>query len=168
MTETKNNWKTIGTTILHWLAADLWLSLSLFIQYLFIGNTGKSGYGGGIAPTQLYKINYPFFFIGVIMFIVGYYFAWKLFLKKDWLNLKDSHIGWKIGFSIVFLFNVFLLFVISMIITLFKIGLFVDISPVWADLDVTYFVFTAYMVILPIADLLVKKRLKINITVTDK
>ena len=168
MTETKNNWKTIGTTILHWLAADLWLSLSLFIQYLFIGNTGKSGYGGGIAPTQLYKINYPFFFIGVIMFIVGYYFAWKLFLKKDWLNLKDSHIGWKIGFSIVFLFNVFLLFVISMIITLFKIGLFVDISPVWADLDVTYFDFTAYMVILPIADLLVKKRLKINITVTDK
>lgn len=168
MPETKNNRKTIGITILHWLAADLWIALSLFIQYLFIVNTGKSGYGGGIAPTQLYRINYPFFFIGVIMFIVGYYFAWRLLLKKDWLKLKGSHIGWKIVFFTVFLFNVFLLFVMCMLITLFETGLFIDISPVWADLDVTYFVFTAYMVILPIADLLLKKRFKINITVTDK
>ena len=153
-------------TLLHWLAVDLWISLCLFIQYLFTGDTGKPG--GGIAPTNIYSINYPFFFLGTVMFIVGYYFAWRLFLKKDLLNLKDSNIGWKIGYFMIFLLNLFLLFVISMIITLFEIGLFIDISPVWADLDVTYFVFTAYMVILPIADLLLKKRFKINITVTDK
>ncbi len=150
MTSTKSNPKTLRFTVLHWIIIQISVFIGVFLQYAFPIDTGEKT--GGFFSFAKTKINFPLFLMGSMIIIFVYYFMYKKFLKKDWVNIKDSSKGWKVGFFIICALGMIISFLSA--VTAFVIDvLFYDSLPDSAELN--FIAVLIYIVFLPVVDFMI-------------
>ena len=68
--------------ILHWVTMMMMCFASVFIQYLFVTYT-RNETELGSSTTELFKINYAVYIIGVVVGLIGFLGIWVALINKD-------------------------------------------------------------------------------------
>ena len=149
--------KNLGITFLHFIILDMFLAMTFYVQLIGTKDSNKT-YKSGSDTLEIFDVNMSFFALGIVLFIMIYFAAYAIFIRKDFIKLSDSPIIWKIftGF-IVFIAIVVLIYEHALIIV-FTIGLDVTLNPSGCELIIFYMIFL--MLITPFVDLLYSKVLK--------
>lgn len=80
--------------LLHWGLMLIICFGSVFIQYLFVSYT-KNKEGAIINGTEIYKINYIVYIIGVVVGVIGFIGLWIALLHKDWMKIAGLSFKWR-------------------------------------------------------------------------
>lgn len=94
MSERKKHFFTFLKGFGHWFLALTLTALSVYISVSKFNDLGNSKYG------SIYSVNMITFVLGIVVFLVGFFFISKYLFYKDWAELRGC-IGWKIGFCAV-------------------------------------------------------------------
>ena len=105
--------------ILHWVTMMMMCFASVFIQYLFVTYT-RNETELGSSTTELFKINYAVYIIGVVVGLIGFLGIWVALINKDWKKLASINIKWRVGCIIVQLGAAFLSLIVSCSAMLFS------------------------------------------------
>lgn len=98
--KTRSEIATLAWSYLHWWIVLGMSIVSFVLQFAFLVDTGED-YSGWITYGDIYTFNPVTFPLGVILFLIGYYVLWKLFLRGDWERFKGEMWLWKAGFAII-------------------------------------------------------------------
>lgn len=144
---------TLGMSYLHWWIV-LGMSIVAFVlQFAFLVDTGED-YSGWITYGDIYTFNPVLFPLGVLLFLVGYYVLWKLFLRGDWERFKGEHWVWKVGYSIIAITFLLKIFLTYWIVFTVLCGWDISIHPEW--MLWACIVFPMYVLVISVVDLCVK------------
>lgn len=69
--------------------------------------------------------------MGYLIFGIGCYFIWDRLLKEDWAAFNGRCIGWKLGYAIISILSIIILFFINLIVAFLRIGFSCVIRPDW-------------------------------------
>lgn len=112
----------------------------------------------GQYPSHIdtYKVNYVLHFAGLLLMIVGYYFAWRLLFKRNLDKLEESHIGYKICFYVISYLNTGLFLAVYALFLNIRFKNFDRVSPDW----ITECIFApfAFMIIFTTVDRILSRK----------
>lgn len=139
--------KRLGYSFAHWCYVVILSIVSFVVQYSFLVDTGEktSGY---IFTGSIYRVNYVTFPIGVVLFLVGYYFIWKEYLLEDWNGLKGQFWLWKVLYAIIGILALGAIFMTGISTIFWHVGLGGDIRPTWTIWG--FVAFPIYVVLVPV------------------
>ena len=138
--------------MLHWLLADMAMTLGFLIALAFPVDPDPS-IVPSIFSNKIYYLNIPLFIVGTIVWIVGYFCIWRLWLKEDWALFKGAKKGWIVASVILEVINyiiIFLLFYLVMFLFV-QFGFYGD-GYRWVD----YSIFGVWVILLIIQFLPIK------------
>lgn len=140
MKKERTNFTNLLYMCLHWFYVDILAFLSFNIMLGFSKDLNPD-LADGLYLAKEYAVNVPVFFIGALVLLVGYWFAWKLWLFEDWDYFKESKKVFKVlGIIIEFLtlIAVFLIFFLVMVMSL-GWGYYCASSH-WVDYSIVVFI----------------------------
>ena len=152
----RSNISNLVYTIIHWIIVVFLSGIAYVVQFSFLKDTGIEHKESFFYAKEV-SINYLAYFIGTIIFLLGYYFVWKKYLRVDWNNYKEGSIGWKIVYFILMLIAMFSIFIVSIMVMFCYTGLSIYIVPEWTTWSCA--VFPAYIFLVTIIDMVFLHRI---------
>lgn len=151
----KMRFKQWGICLLHNVLLLLGVTLIAMIQYSFAKDVGTSG--ESFISVTIYELNAITFLIGTVLFIMFYYFMWKHWLKKDFINNFKSQKGWALVYIILTLISLFAIFIAYIVVIIFMTGLFATVD---FPGEVMPYMSIAYMIIYPVVESIITHKKK--------
>lgn len=115
--------------MLHWLLAEIVALLAFLVQisYSIDADPSMAEY---FLSGETYKANVPLFILGMLILFGGYFLVWKLWLYRDWIDLKNAAKGWKIAAIVLEYANFLIMFCMFFLVMVFTLN--------WGDFAKAY------------------------------
>ena len=157
-TPNRNPWKNLLYTVMHWFLSVLLGFVSAYVLYSFPVDTGET-YASFLFSGSIYHVNYLTFPLGIILFLLGFYFLWKRCLVPDWKMLSGRNFGWRVVYVLFGVAAVVAVFFVGILGLLLSFGLSGQLTPEW--IMWAFCLYPVYMVLLMVSELIRSRREKL-------
>lgn len=167
MDKTEKKVIDMGEIVLHWFLFDILFGIAHAIQWGFLDKMDKDSatleaiITGRVVDTifsgALYALNVPMFVIGSAILAAVYLGMWKFFLKRDCAEYRKCHWGRKVGFILIAIGNMVIIYIMVYVFWIFRYG-YGELSTSYAWAQTGEALFLAFALIFPILHLFGKEK----------